>query len=680
MKGADILTFGSNTMYGAINYITKKPPLKPTLGINISGGTNGYHSQYITYGGTWDKIGAEMQILNKKFQGFQNNSQSSIFNTTAKIYTEFNDKSSFYLKLNYHQEVSKASYSALTPFSYKISPVQNPFDADDLNTKRYGIDFSYNYKAGKNILLSTKSYASQFQRDWWRQENILIKAADAKSYLGESIYNNRYSYLNGQEFGNNDFVRVGKVSAGKESTRARNRTFKVAGIQQSVKYDFAANNFKMKLEAALKGHWESFNNIEIKNDSSRFARSGVIDKDQFYQLAAYSAFVKTKLSFKKISITPTLRYELVQMYGFDRLSISKMSNNTGSKYFGSQKNTYSGFIPGLCMAYDILNEHKNKLNVFGGIYKGYTAPIADNAFLNVENGLVSTPTADKPINRLPEISINYELGVRGELLKQLLNLQLTYFNNNIKNYYSAGRNEAFQSLGAATINGIETTININLHKLLKSQKHQIVLNFSGTVMQGKVLSGLLKDSDLLKANHTDATKAELISKINSERSGYDVYFSGSGGKDSLITREVTNQDFNKIKRLDFLFGKSGISNNALPYVPNYILNAGLAYSYKGFSMCANLNYVAKQYTDYLNFENETAEGAIGSLKAFKTLDANIAYSFENSKNKTLKGLSVFVAGKNITNQIYKASRLHRLSSGIMPGGFRQINAGIKFNF
>ena len=37
------------------------------------------------------------------------------------------------------------------------------------------------------------------------------------------------------------------------------------------------------------------------------------------------------------------------------------------------------------------------------------------------------------------------------------------------------------------------------------------------------------------------------------------------------------------------------------------------------------------------------------------------------------------AGKNITNEVYKASRLHRLSSGIMPGGFRQINAGIKIN-
>ncbi len=67
IKGADILAYGSNTMYGAINYITKKPPLKPTAGINVVKGSNGYNSKYLTYGGTWNTIGAEIQVLDKQF-------------------------------------------------------------------------------------------------------------------------------------------------------------------------------------------------------------------------------------------------------------------------------------------------------------------------------------------------------------------------------------------------------------------------------------------------------------------------------------------------------------------------------------------------------------------------------------------------------------------------------------
>lgn len=680
MKGADILAYGSNTMYGAINYITKKPSLKPTLGVNLSAGENGYRSEYLTYGGTWDKVGAELQVLNKNFDGFQDNSQSSIFNTTAKLHSELTTRSSVYMKLNYHQEESKASYSALTPYTFKVDPRQNPFDADDLTSKRYGVDLSYNYKLSNSFVLSSKIYVSQFQRDWWRQENTLIKATTAKTYLGNNFYNERYSYLNGRTFGNDDYIRVGKVTGGKESTRARNRLFRVGGAQQTLKYNVDKGNFKMNLEGTIKGHWESFANVEIKNDSSRFARSGIIDRDQYYELSAYSGFIKDKLTYNRIVFTPSIRYEFVKMYGFDKLAISKMSGNDGTRYFGSQKNTYSSFIPGASIAYDLINKSSNKLNIFGGIYKGYTAPIADNAFLNVEDGVVSAPTATKPINREPEVSLNFEAGIRGDMLNKFANIQLTYFNNNVKNYYSAGRNEAFQTLGAVNINGIESSVNLYLHKLFNSENHEVVLNLAGTLMNGKILSGLLKDSDLLKAKHTDATKAELINKINSERKGFDVYFSNVAGQDSLVSNNLSLADFGKIKRLDFVFDESGISNNSIPYLPPFILNAGFTYIFKGLSISANVNYVASQYTDYLNFDNETSEGAIGRLKAFKTIDANIAYSFERHTTKYLNGLSLFVAAKNITNEVYQASRLHRLSSGIMPGGFRQINAGLKFNF
>ena len=80
----------------------------------------------------------------------------------------------------------------------------------------------------------------------------------------------------------------------------------------------------------------------------------------------------------------------------------------------------------------------------------------------------------------------------------------------------------------------------------------------------------------------------------------------------------------------------------------------------------------------MNLKNETAEGAIGQLNAFNTLDMNLSYTFEGNKNRYLAGLKLFVTGKNITNKIYEASRLHRVSSGIMPAGFIQINGGINY--
>jgi len=39
-------------------------------------------------------------------------------------------------------------------------------------------------------------------------------------------------------------------------------------------------------------------------------------------------------------------------------------------------------------------------------------------------------------------------------------------------------------------------------------------------------------------------------------------------------------------------------------------------------------------------------------------------------------MNAFINGKNITNKIYRASRLNRATSGIFGGGFRQLIFGV----
>jgi len=396
IKGADILAYGSNTVYGVINYITKRPPSKPTLGVNLTAGENGYNSQYLTYGGTWDKIGAELQLLNKGFGGFQENSASSIFNTTAKMFAEFGKKSSVYIKLNYHQEKSKATYSALTPFSFDLDPSQNPFDADDLNTRRYAVDVIHKYKLGNFFILSSKVYAHQFTRDWWRQENTLVKASAVRAYLGDEIYFDRYNYLEGKTFGTNNYVRVGKAANSKESTRARNRLFKVVGIQETINYKWRTTKAENNLEIAVKWHFESFKNQELKNDSSRFSRSGIMDKDEKYDLYALSSYIKhTTIYNNKFSFTPLIRLELVDMRKYNMLQIAQSSENDGSRFFGSKHNVFTSLLPGINLGYQFFN----RLNLYAGVYKGYTAPTADVGFLNVnDEGLVGTPVTDDDVH------------------------------------------------------------------------------------------------------------------------------------------------------------------------------------------------------------------------------------------------------------------------------------------
>lgn len=682
MKGADILTYGANTMYGVVNYVTKRPPVKPTLGINLTGGQNGYMSQFITYGGTWNKTGAELQVLNKTFDGFQENSQAHIFNTTLKIYSELTEKQSVYVKMNYHMENAKASYSSMTPLTYRLNPKANPFDADDLATTRYAIDLGHNISLSKNLTLSSKIYASRFQRNWWRQNNTLIKAQDAQTYLGEEIFLERYSYLQNQTFTDDDWIRVGRLVNGKESTTARNRVFQFTGVQETLKYNWRANeDLSGKMELGIRVHAEQFNDVEFSNDSSRFARSGKLIKDNKFTLLSYAAFLKHSFTYKKFTLSPSARFETLEMHKFDLLKISQNSANNGTKYFGSVKNTFTTMLGGTSAAYNLIQTDKHFISLYSGIYQGYTPPTAGYGFLTVEDGVVNTkPEPESPMNMKPEMSLNYEVGIRGQALNSFVVTQATWFTNNISNFYAAGRSEAFQSLGNIRIQGAELSMNLHLHNKLNMGKHELSAGVTATLMQSQILSGTIVDADLLKAKHTDAGKQEIIDKINASPDGYLVYVIGSNGKDSLVSRTFTTEDIKSIKKIEMVFGNQGIRNNRVPYVPEALYNFHLTYAYNGFSIGFAYNMVGAQYIDYINLETESAEGAMGKLPAYATIDAQVSYSFLSSKKTWLKGMTLFATGKNLTDEVFMASRLHRVSSGIMPGGFRQINGGIRWNF
>ncbi len=674
IKGTDVLQHGINTMYGAINYITKRPPQKPTMSLNFTGGSHNYRSLFVTYGNTWNTIGGELQILDKHFSGFQENTQSDIFNTTLKIYSDINEKSSFYLKLNYHREVSKATYAALTPLSFRLNPSSNPFDADDLKTKRIAVDAVYNYELLKGLVFSTKLYASGFERFWWRQENTVIKASDIQNYLGHDILRQRYSYLENVTLNDDDYVRVGLMKNGRESSRARNRTFSVLGLQETISFYKELGTLKTTLELGLRSHGEEFLNVEILNDSSRFARSGRLVKDERYLLTANSMYFATKIRWTNIYLMPIMRFEWVEMKRFDLLGISNDPLNNGSVNYGSIQNYFYAFLPGATVGYTFIENENDELTIYGGIYRGFHPPTSEVGFLNVTDGGLVQQNSLSSANMKPEKSINREIGLRGAVLNNLINGQVSFFNNTIQNYYSAGRNEAFQTLGSVRITGIESCLSFELGNILFSNtSHRLILSTSVTLMSSQILSGILNDSELLRAKHTAATKQEFVDKINKERNGYEVYFNG----DVLYTDTLNVADFKNIKKINVVFGNHGIKHNRIPYVPEQTYNYSLTYSYKDFTVGVNYNYVSEQYTDYLNFENETAEGAIGKLPAYSTIDASIQYTFAES-NSLINGLQIFIVGKNLTNKIYKASRLHRLASGIMPGGFRQINCGISW--
>lgn len=665
-KGADMLRYGPNNMYGAINYITALPPQKPELRIKLIGGQRNYQTALLSYGGTWNNLGALVEGVYKKFDGFTDNSSVEVLNLNAKVYAKLSENQSIYFKVSSQFEDNQASLSSQTPFTFDIDPTQNPLDADQFTMRRYGVDIIYKWLPASNLSFTSKIYASDFERDWWRQITAKVKASEVRNYVGDQIYNSRYSYLNGKTFGEEDYVIVGRVNNGRESTSDSRWTYTVSGIKETMNYQWYAFGEEQHLEASINFHRETFKDRFLMADSSRWARNGRTTTDLWYRLWSANGFIRNEFNLGKWGVTPIVRLEYVDMYRQDLIAQAQNPNINGPKE-GREPNSYSQFLPGITVDYSLKNGE-----FYGSVYQGMIAPSKVFGFLVEQNGIVTNPLAGQSINIDPELSWNREIGWRGGLINNHIDGQITYFNNTSRNFYAGGRNEVFEELGKINVQGLELALGV---ELLNKNDHQLRLIGNINIMQSKVLAGRLVDKDLFsQVIHGNATQSEYINNVNANRNAFDVYVSdGAGGELLLKDENIDQADFQNITKSVIRFGDIGISDVEAPYTPKWNTSLGLNYDYKQLSLGVSGHFVSDQFTEFHNFNSESADGAIGKLPAYHTLDTFVNYDFTIGEKWNI---NAFVNGKNITNEIYRASRLNRATSGIFGGGFRQLIFGV----
>lgn len=109
--------------------------------------------------------------------------------------------------------------------------------------------------------------------------------------------------------------------------------------------------------------------------------------------------------------------------------------------------------------------------------------------------------------------------------------------------------------------------------------------------------------------------------------------------------------------------------NRIPYAPEHRLSTFLRFVHPtGVSAQINGTYITEQYTDKGNRESPSLDGLTGKIDPYFLLDANVSYTYEPF------GVTAYLAGKNLTDEYYIASRAPR---GIQPGAPRQIFGGVR---
>lgn len=668
VMGSDVLRFGPNNMYGVVNFITPRPPQETKLSARLTGGERGYFSGLLSYGGTFGNLGFQIEGMHKQFDGFTENSSVIMQNFNAKLYAQLSSKQSLMVKLSAQFEDNQATWASITPYTFERNPLANPFDADQFILARYGLDAIHKYVSGSGWILSSRFNASDFSRDWFRQINRLIPVDQLESYIGTERMLKEFPYVQSGDSHPDWWVRVGSINAqGREMTINSKWRYLVTGIEEKIEKKWmSGSGLSHHFEFSARYHRETYSDAIIRSDSSRWARSGVFTRDLYYVIEAFTPYVRYNFQYGPLNVTPIVRLERVSMRNQDLLANSRNPGNDGPD-FGTKKNAYTILQPGMSVGYQ-LKDYK----IYGSIYQGSIAPSKYFAFLIERDGIITTPNPDEVLNIRPELSWNKEIGIRGGTADGLIQGQLAYFHNRIRNFYLAGWNEFFERLAVMEVQGVESALHIDLIGG-RSSRHHLVFSPSVTYNFTKVLSGSLRDDHLFsEIRHSTATKNEFIEKQNSNPGAYQVYFREVDGSLVLFEGLITEENIDRIARVIYEFGEGKIENGRIPYTPTLSAYGQLLYRYQSWSAAARINYIGSQYTEFANFRSESADGAIGRLDPFWFLDINVNYQIQKQK----RSYHLFISAKNLNNQIVRVSRLNRANSGIMPGGFRQINAGL----
>jgi Fe(3+) dicitrate transport protein len=579
LKGASQVRFGPHTVGGVVNYITPKAP--DTFGgqATIAAGNRDYLEIDASLGGPLlgGRALAHGQI--KESNGARDSTRIRMNDVALKVEWDIAPDQALTARVSRYAEDSKVTYSGLRRDEFFANPYANPFKNDRYEAERYGGALSHAWFIDEATTLKTTLYGSYFTRDWWRQSsNSGQRPNDASDPACGGM-----ASLN--------------TTCGNEG---RLRDYIAAGLETRLALDRELFGIPTRTETGVRYHVEDQHRRQWNGDTpfARLPGVGVnagVRENNDRNIAATSAFVTTQFDFGRILVEPGVRFEHIEYERRNRLN-------------GAQGETaLDVVIPGLGLIYEL----SDKAVVYAGVHKGFSPPRVEDIISN---------TTGATVDLAEEESVNWELGVRGDIAKGLYG-DFTYFRMDFAN-------QIIPASAAGGIGATSTSAGETLHEGVEL-----------------MLRGSLRDAGFLAQD--------------------DVYLRTAATY--IPTAEFKGARFSSIPG----FGAVSVTGNRLPYAPEWLLSAAVGYEWeKRASIEVEAQYTGEMYTDDLETVPVTADGQRGRIKNALIWNATLNVDIPDTP------LTAYVTVKNVLDEVYVVDQ----TRGMLPGAPRMVQAGISVKF
>lgn len=485
LKGSSQVQFGPFTTGGAINMISTQIPNKLSGEIRASYGAFDTQHFLARIGDSNTNFGYMIEYLNFGSNGFKNlpddsNTGFDINEVTAKFKINTNPdakvKQALETKFHYYDERSNETYLGLTEGDFNDAPFSRYAASQDdrMTAEQIQLMLTHTLDFSKNFRLTTNAYYNKFSRNWFKLDDVVFngdKQGIANVLANPTQFEDHMNIVRGDTNSEADALLL----------KANNRAYYSKGIQTKFDYHWYGDSTFHDIEIGLRYHydeedrfqWEDGYNIINKEMSRTSEGARGAQGNRVSSATAFAAYAMYKLKYKKLTLTPGLRYESITL---QRDNFGSNDPNRSGINLAFRENKVDVFIPGIGFNYAF----SKKAAVFGGVHKGFSPPGSEDG-------------------EKAEESINYELGSRftiGQLRGEIVGFYNDYNNllgNDLAATGGTGSLDQFNA-GEVAVSGLELLLNYELLK--NNSKFKLPITFGYTFTNTEFLNSFGSNNDI----------------------------------------------------------------------------------------------------------------------------------------------------------------------------------------
>jgi Fe(3+) dicitrate transport protein len=390
IKGPAAISYGPQTVAGAIDLVTRGIPAAGSLGLDGALGQYGYRKLH-GYAGTSDgRLGFLIEGVHLESSGFKtlpNGSDTGfsrnewmakvgfVPDPTAKVGQELQ------LKLTYSEELSNETYLGLSDADLREDPLKRyaASQLDQMRNTRTSVVLRHEIEPARELVITTDVYRHDFFRIWrkvngFRGTSVFDVLTDPESSENEVFY----AILRGEldASGPGEAILIGP----------NQREFVSEGLQSRLRLDGSTGPVSHRVEYGVRLHYDSV--ARRHSEDAFFAVSGALVPEgsptivtAFNEAStlALAVHASDAVTFGSLTVTPGVRFEAMSSRAEDHIS------NTTTRRLAQV------VLPGMGVYYGVTPE----LGVLAGVHRGF-----------------SPPPPGSPESTESELSVNTEAGLR----------------------------------------------------------------------------------------------------------------------------------------------------------------------------------------------------------------------------------------------------------------------------